>query len=221
MAMTLVLGNKNYSSWSMRPWLLLQHFDLPFEEVIIPLYNAESAELLRRYSPSLKVPVLIDGELSVWESMAICEYVNDNYLQDRALPDGKEARALCRAYCHEMHAGFTAIRNALPMNCRARRRVEFSEAVQQEVARVETLWTKARRRYRQHGEFLFGDFSMADCLYAPMVMRFHTYGVTVNDVCAEYMQTMLAHPSVQLWCEQARAESFAIDFAEVGEPVAD
>ena len=218
MALTLVLGNKNYSSWSMRPWILMHHFGLKFEELLIPLYQADSAEMLRRYSPSLKVPVLIDDELSVWDSMAICEYINDNYLQDKALPNGKEARALCRAYCHEMHAGFTAIRSEMPMNCRARRTLPVSTAVQPEVERIDTLWRKARRRYREHGDYLFGSFSMADALFAPIVMRFQTYDVEVSETSADYMATMLANASVLGWYEDACKESAEIAIAEVGEP---
>ncbi len=218
MALTLVLGNKNYSSWSMRPWILMHHFGLKFEELVIPLYQADSAEMLRRYSPSLKVPVLIDDELSIWESMAICEYVNDNYLQDKALPNGREARALCRAYCHEMHAGFGAIRSAMPMNCRARRTLPVSAAVQPEVERIDALWHKARRRYREHGDYLFGSFSMADALFAPIVMRFQTYDVPVSQTSADYMTTMLANASVVSWYEDACKESAEIAIAEVGEP---
>lgn len=214
--MQLVIGNKNYSSWSLRAWLLLRHFELPFDEVRIPLFTPDYRELLARYTPNLKVPVLIDEELQVWESLAICEYINERYLDGRALPNGREARALCRSVCHEMHAGFPAIRRELPMNCRARRRLTLSSAVQAEVRRIDSLWTRCRRRFEGQGDYLFGHFGMADCLYAPMVLRFRTYGVELSDYGATYSETLLANPALRQWLEEAEAEEERLPRYELG-----
>ncbi|MEX2468550.1 MAG: glutathione S-transferase family protein [Pseudohongiellaceae bacterium] len=216
MALQLVIGNKNYSSWSLRPWLLLQHFGIPFSEIQVPLFTPGYEDLLRRYSPSLKVPVLIDEELTVWESLAICEYINEEYLDGRALPSMREARALCRAYCHEMHAGFSAIRSELPMNCRARREVDFSAAVRRECARIESLWRRARRRFVDHGDFLFGQFSLADCMYAPVVMRFHTYGMRLGIEAGAYARALRELPAMQRWCKAATREAQRLETFEIG-----
>ena len=168
----------------------------------------------------MKVPVLIDEELTVWESMAICEYVNEEYLDGKALPLKREARALCRAYCHEMHAGFHAIRAELPMNCRARRLVKFSAAVIAESERIETLWHRARRRFVEHGQFLFGRFSLADCMYAPVVMRFHTYGVPLGEEAESYARTIRNLPAMRQWCEAAASESQVLEAFEIGDSLA-
>lgn len=216
MSLQLVIGNKNYSSWSLRPWLLLEHFNVPFQEIRIPLFVPGYQDELARYSPSLKVPVLIDEELTVWESLAICEYVNDNYLEGKALPAGREARALCRSFCHEMHAGFTALRSAMPMNCRALKTLQPDAAVQRDIERIEALWTQGRRRFVDFGDYLFGRFSLADCMYAPVVMRFHTYGVELGPEAAAYAETMRANPALGRWNAAARDEAEALPEYETG-----
>jgi len=216
MPLQLVIGSKNYSSWSLRPWLLLRHYDLNFGEIRIDLFDAGYEEQLRRYSPSGRVPVLIDEELSVWESLAIIEYLNEVYLDHRALPKGREARALCRSYCAEMHSGFPAIRSELPMNCRARRSLQLSTNLRQEVARVDQLWVKARRRFVNSGDFLFGQFSMADCMFAPVALRFHSYGVQLSATAAEYQQQLLSHKDVHDWCDAAAREKAVLTQFEVG-----
>lgn len=220
MSLQLVIGNKNYSSWSLRPWLLLTHYDLEFREIPIALFTPGFEEELARYSPSMKVPVLIDEELSVWESLAICEYVNEVYLQDKALPSGREARALCRSFCHEMHAGFGAIRSQLPMNCRARKELELTPEVKAEVGRIEALWTQGRRRFVDYGPYLFGKFSLADCMFAPVVLRFQTYGVPLNSHASEYCANMLENPALQNWLKASKAEEHVIEQSEVGKDVA-
>ncbi len=214
--MQLVIGNKNYSSWSMRPWLLLKHFDLAFEETRIPLFQEGYVERLAEYSPSLKVPVLIDGDLTIWESLAICEYVAENYLEGKGWPGELKRKALCRAYCNEMHGGFFAIRNELPMNCRAQKSLELSPAVLREVQRVDALWSEARRDSAKEGDYLFGEFSIADCMFAPMVMRFATYKVPVSEPGRLYMQAIKAHPAVREWCLAAAAEVEVLKDYEVG-----
>ena len=216
MSLQLVIGNKNYSSWSLRPWLLLEHFGLDFKEIPIALFTPGYKEELARFSPSLKVPALIDEELTVWESLAICEYVNEVYLEGKALPSGKEARALCRSFCSEMHAGFAAIRAQLPMNCRARKQLELTPEVLQEVDRIDALWTQGRRRFVDFGPYLFGKFSLADCMYAPVVMRFQTYGVSLGPEAQDYKNTMLQNEALQRWVVAAQQESVVLEEYEVG-----
>ena len=216
MSLQLVIGNKNYSSWSLRAWLLLEHFELEFQEIPISLFKPGYKEELARYSPSLKVPALIDEELTVWESLAICEYVNEVYLAGKALPSGKEARALCRAFCSEMHAGFNAIRSQLPMNCRARKQVPLTPEVLKEVERIDALWTQGRRRFVDYGPYLFGKFSMADCMYAPVVMRFQTYGVQLGPEATEYSENMLQNEALQKWVSAARQETSVLEEYELG-----
>lgn len=215
--MQLVIGNKNYSSWSMRPWLLLRHHNIAFDEIRVALFTDGYQQVLARYSPSLRVPVLIDAGLTVWDSLAICEYVSERHLAGTGYPADMLERARCRSCCSEMHAGFMAIRSQLPMNCRARRRLPFSAEVLAEVRRVDQIWTELRNAYGDRGDFLFGAFSIADCMYAPMAMRFHTYGVPLSAPAAEYLATLLAHPAVQEWRAAASIESEVLPGYELGE----
>jgi len=213
----LIIGNKNYSSWSLRPWLLLKHFDVPFEEIGISLFAEGYQQELAQYSPTLRVPVLKDGEYTVWDSLAICEYVSEKYLHGMALPKNIEERALCRAYCSEMHSGFMAIRSEMPMNCRARKRLRISAAAKADCGRVDQLFADARAQFSQRGDYLFGEFSMADCMFAPIVMRFTTYGIQLSAASQEYMGTMLQNSALSAWVEGANYESeILIDF-ELGE----
>ncbi len=212
--MELVIGNQNYSSWSMRPWLLLNHFDLPYNEIKIPLYQQHSQEKLAEYSPTLKVPVLIDDELTIWESLAILEYLNESYLQGKALPTNRKDRALCRAYCAEMHAGFVHLRNELPMNCRASRKIHISADCERDIHRIDGLWQDALNRH--DGPWLFGEFSLADCMYAPVASRFTTYGVDISDTSANYIDKILTLPSMLRWYEAAEAEEEILPEFEAG-----
>ena len=212
--MELIIGNKNYSSWSMRPWLLLSHFDIDFDETVIPLKQPRSHELLAEYSPSFKVPVLIDGDLTVWESLAICEYVSENHLNNKGWPERAKERAVARAYCSEMHAGFSAIRSELPLNCRASRKVKLSEKCEHEVHRIDGMWQDALNRH--DGEWLFGDFSIVDCMFAPVVSRFATYAIDVSDTSQAYMSKILTLPSMQRWYAEANAEPQVIAACEAG-----
>lgn len=221
MSLQLVIGNKNYSSWSLRAWLLLEHFGLDYQEIAISLFTPGYQDELGRYSPSMKVPALIDEELTVWESLAICEYLNEVYLDGKALPSGREARALCRSFCSEMHAGFAAIRAQLPMNCRARKQVTLSAEVVQEVERIDALWTQGRRRFVDFGPYLFGKFSMADCMFAPVVLRFKTYAVALGQEASEYSETMLQNTALQRWVEAARAEDQVLEDYELGTDIED
>jgi glutathione S-transferase len=212
----LIIGNKNYSSWSMRPWILLRHFGIAFEEIRIPLFVPGYQDELRKYSPTLRVPVLQDGGLTLWDSLAICEYVSEKYLQGAGMPAELMNRARCRSYCCEMHAGFTAIRTALPMNCRAQRRLDLSAEVLAEVERVDELWKQALEEAAGQGDFLFGDFSIADCMYAPVAMRFHSYGVSLSARSQQYLETLLNNSAIKQWREEAAAELEQLSDYEVG-----
>jgi glutathione S-transferase len=214
----LVIGNKNYSSWSMRPWVLLRHFAIAFDEIRVPLFVEGYEKELAKYSPTLKVPVLLDGDSRIWDSLAIGETVSEKYLAGIALPEDLRARAECRSYCCEMHAGFMAIRSQLPMNCRARRKLAFTPEVLMECQRVDQLWAEARKQYRSAGDYLFGEFSLADCMYAPMAMRFQTYGVKLSDASQAYLQFLLKNPAVAQWQAEAEQELEVLSAAyEVGE----
>lgn len=203
----------------MRPWLLLRHHEIAFEEIRLPLFSDGYQQILARYSPSLRVPVLLDADLVVWDSLAICEYVSERYLQGKGYPADMLERARCRSYCNEMHSGFTSIRSQLPMNCRARRHLQLSAEVQAEVRRVEQIWSELREAHANEGAFLFGEFGIADCIYAPMVMRLHTYQITLSAPVNAYMDSLIAHPAVQLWLAAARIEPEVLPAYELGEQI--
>lgn len=215
MSRRLVVGNYNYSSWSLRAWLALRKTGVEFEVVRIPLFEAGYREQIQRFSPAGKVPVLHDGEVVVWDSLAICQYVSDQY--GPLWPADREARALAYAVSAEMHAGFPVLRGAMPMNCRARdRHVAITPPLQAEIDRVCAVWTECRQWFGLAGDWLFGDFSVADALYAPVVLRFATYGVEVPDVCRAYMQHVLQDRDLYWWSEAAAAETETIADYEVG-----
>jgi glutathione S-transferase len=217
MPLKLVIGNKNYSSWSLRAWLLLSAYDVSFETVRIPLFEDTTEIELARYTDAGKVPVLHDGDTVVWDSLAICEYISEQYLDGRGWPADTVKRAIARACSAEMHSGFSAIRTAMPMNCRATgRRVAITGEIEREVRRLDTLWSNLRRRYSVDGPWLFGGFSIADCMFAPVASRFATYGVELSDAGALYQQTLLDHPHVRRWYAQAADEKEIIEQAETG-----
>jgi glutathione S-transferase len=207
----LVIGNKNYSSWSLRPWLAMRQAGLPFREVRIPLYTPESKAQIRSYSPSGKVPCLVDGALAVWDSLAICEYLAERHAQAKLWPADPYARAVARSISAEMHSGFQNLRSNMSMNCRKRfpgmgRTVEVAG----EIERVQRSWGEAREKHGAGGPFLFGAFTIADAMYAPVVLRFRTYAVQLNPVCREYADAILALPAMQQWLADAEAETEVI-----------
>lgn len=213
----LVIGNKNYSSWSFRAWLGLAKSGLPFEEILVALDVPGYRERLRSYSPAGKVPALREGDVVIWDSLAILEYVAEAAPQ--LWPRDATARAVARSVSAEMHSGFAALRQAMPMNCRATgRRVLPSPEVQQDIQRIQAIWTDCRTRFGQGGPWLFGQFSMADAMYAPVVSRFHTYGVECAGPAADYVRTVLADADVQRWFDGAQAEAESIEKSEVGLP---
>jgi glutathione S-transferase len=206
---TLVIGNKNYSSWSLRPWLLTRHAGLAFREVRIPLYTPESKPQIRAHSPSGRVPCLVDGGLAIWDSLAICEYLAERHPELQLWPAAPAARAVARSVSAEMHSGFQHLRANMSMNCRGQfpglgRTVEVAG----EIERIQRMWAIARRL--RPGPFLFGRFCIADAMYAPVVLRFRTYQVQLNPVSREYADAVLALPALQEWVAAAVAETETI-----------
>ena len=216
MALTLVIGNKAYSSWSLRPWLLLRRAGVAFEEVRVPLYRDDSPAALRRWSPAGKVPVLIDGDLTIWESLAIVEYLAERFPDACGWPRDAAARAVARAASSEMHAGFAALRAEMPFNCRQRRRVTASAAAVADIARVQALWGECRARFGGGGPWLFGAFGPADAMFAPVALRFLTYGVALDATARAYVETVAADAAVQAWIAAGRLEREVIAGSEVG-----
>lgn len=216
--LTLVIANKNYSSWSLRAWLFLKNTGAPFREIRIPLDTPETRSQIARYSPSGRVPVLLDGPRTVWDSLAICEYINETVPGANGWPEGLAARAMARSVSAEMHSGLAALRNEMPMNIRARRRITPSDAARADVARVLTNWESCRAQHGAGGPWLFGRFSIADAMYAPVVFRFQTYGVALTGSAAEYTRAVLAHPAVAEWEAAAAAETEIVPSDEAGTP---
>lgn len=208
---TLVLGNKNYSSWSVRAWLATRQTGAPFDEIIIPLNQPATASKIADHSPSGKVPVLKTDGLVVWDSLAIAEYLAERYPSAALWPASGKARATARAVVAEMHAGFPALRAQHPMNVRAVKpgRLRTAE-VEADIRRVTTIWSGCRRRFgaaaEAGGPFLFGAWSLADAFYAPVVSRFTTYRVGVDAICQAYMEAVLETPMVAAWFAAAKAE---------------
>ena len=209
--MKLVIGNRNYSSWSLRAWMAMEAFGIPREEEVVPLDQPESAARIAAFSAAGRVPVLLDGDLAVWDSLAICEYLAERFPERGLWPTDPAARAVARSACAEMHSGFQALREACPMKCKEVFDPKpLAPEVQANVARIVALWEECRRRFGQGGPFLFGAFSLADAFYAPVVSRFRTYGVKLPGPAEAYAQAMWAHPAMQKWLAAARAETFAM-----------
>jgi glutathione S-transferase len=205
--LTLVVASKNYSSWSLRPYLALAHTGQPFREVVVQLGEADTAAKIAKYSPSGRVPALVHGELVVWDSLAICEYLAELFPQAKLWPEDATARAVARSVTAEMHSSFANLRTHMPMNLRARRPGEGrAPGVAEDIARVTALWSECRSRFGRGGPFLFGAFSIADAFYAPVVTRFVTYGVELDAVCGAYRDAVLALPAMKAWTEAARNE---------------
>jgi glutathione S-transferase len=212
----LIIANKNYSSWSLRAWLALAQAGIVFDEVRIALGMPDTREKLLGYSPAGKVPVLIDGSAKVWESIAICEYAAERWPEKRLWPADRAARAHARSVSAEMHAGFAALRAAMPMNCRSRYPGKGrSAAVDADIARIEALWGDCLKRYG--GPFLFGAFSIADAMYAPVVSRFLTYDVKLVGALQQYAQAVLELPAMREWYAAGAAEP---EFLAEDEPYA-
>ena len=214
--LTLVIGNKSYSSWSLRPWLLLKQTGVAFREIYIPTHTPQTRAAILKHSPAGRVPVLHDGNITVWESLAICEYLAEKFPKKELWPKDPTARALARSVATEMHAGFGALRTHMVMNCRK----QFpgkgrAPGVAADIERVRELWNDCRKRYGSGGDFLFGRFSIADAMYAPVATRFQTYAVELDKVSAAYRDTILNLPPMRQWYTDASAEREVIDEYEL------
>lgn len=207
--MKLVIGNKNFSSWSLRPWLALKHCEVPFEEEVIALDQPDTAERIRKHSPSGRVPTLIDGDLTLWDSIAICEYLNEKFPQRQLWPADPKKRAVARSVSAEMHSGFAALRTHHPMKFKNDLPSSMlRDDVKADVARIDEIWTTCREKYGQGGPFLFGAFSIADAMYAPVVSRCRTYHLPLGKVAQVYADLIWNLPAMQQWLEASRAEKF-------------
>jgi glutathione S-transferase len=204
----LAIGNKNYSSWSLRPWLLLRHFGVGFDEVRVPLGTPDFAADIAAWSPSGRVPALRHGTLTIWDSLAICEYVDETFLDRAGWPADRAARAVARAVSAEMHSGFQALRERMPMNCRRRATgfVPGAEAMS-DIARIFDMWRDCRARFGDAGAFLFRDFSIADAMYAPVLLRLRSYGVPLDADLRGYADAVLGLTAMQEWLAAAESES--------------
>ena len=213
MALLLLIGNKNYSSWSLRPWIGMKAAGIPFDETVISLDAPDFKPRLAKLSGTGKVPVLIDGDTHVWESLAILEYLAEKLPHAGLWPADPRARAHARAIAAEMHGGFAALRGECPMNFwRPVKRRELSADALANVARIDAMWSECRLRYG--GPFLFGPFGAADAMYAPVVSRFHTYAVEVGERSRAYMDAVMALPAWREWKEAALKEPWILPFDE-------
>ncbi len=212
--MKLLIGNRNYSTWSLRPWLVLRHFDLPFQDEVLMLSGDRWRETLAERSPTGKVPVLIDGDLVVPETLAIIEYLADLFPERAIWPADRRDRALARAAASEMHAGFSALRTQAPMNLRASHpgKVDL-DSVRKDLHRVEQLWGDLLGR--SGGPFLFGEFTAADAMYAPLATRLRTYDLPISDTAAKYVEAIYALPAFQEWRALALKEPWIVDDDEI------
>lgn len=222
--MKLVIANKNYSSWSLRPWLLLTELGIPFEEVLIPFAQAfddpEWKRAVSVFSPGGKVPALVDGEIQVWESLAIMDHIADTRADLPVWPRDPAARAMARSISAEMHAGFPALRRACPMNLAwVHPERDRGAKVSADVARICTIWREARARFGAGGPFLFGEFGAADAMFAPVTARFTGYSITLDPVCAAYVEAVQATRGYRSWRLGALAEPWIVAEDEANEPV--
>ncbi|SFK09230.1 glutathione S-transferase family protein [Methylocapsa palsarum] len=216
MALTLIIANKNYSSWSFRPWLAMRYFQIPFEEIVIPLGRENTRADILRYAPSGKCPSLIDEGLVVWDSLAIIEYLAEAFPDHPIWPRERGARARARSLAAEMHSGFLALRQQTPMNMRRPvRKIDLNPEAAADVARLEQAFAAARQEFGAGGRFLFGAFCAADAMFAPVVNRLHVYDVAVTGPTRAYMDALMDLPAWKDWSEQASAEPWMIEKYEI------
>lgn len=218
---TLYIGNRNYSSWSLRAWLALRFMEIDFRVERIPLDTPEFQARIRAVSAAARVPVLQDGQLTVWDSLAICEYGAELAAAEQCpagWPLDTALRAHARCAVAEMHSGFQALRGALPMNIRALRTLTLDGAVQVDIDRIVGLWCEALTLHDGQGPWLYGTRSIADAFFAPVLLRFRTYGVPVPELCQPWLETLLGDPELEAWCALALEEREVVDADEAGEP---
>jgi len=212
--MQLFIGNKNYSTWSLRAWYLMSKFNVLFDEKQLVLDTSGFYDELQKHFTVQKVPALIDGELNVWDSLAICEYINDAYLSGAAWPKNTHDRAQARSLSAEMHSGFMALRNEMPMNIRATRKVELSLAAKKDIARIDNIFANQQTLYPN--SWLFGEFSITDAMYAPVVLRLKTYQISLSPAAEQYCQHVMSCKVLQDWVTQALTETDIVESDEAG-----
>ena len=215
--MQLYIANQNYSTWSLRAWLIFEHYNLNADVIKLKLFTPDFYDTLAKVTSTAKVPTLVDGDVAVWDSLAILEYVNDAYLNGAAWPTSVAERALARAISAEMHSGFFNIRNELPMNCRAKRKLVLSEGALKDIARIDAIWSEQMEQYPEG--WLFGEWSIADAMFAPVALRVETYGIKLSDKARQYQQRVLNSPSIKKWLAEASLEKDIVEEDEAGEPV--
>jgi glutathione S-transferase len=214
----LIIGNKNYSSWSLRPWLLLREADIEFDEHRIVLDTETTQAEIAEFSPAGRIPVLQLGDLAVWDSLAICETVAERWPEKRLWPDDADERAYARSISAEMHAGFGLLRECMPMNCRAMgRKVPIPDELGDEIDRVIAIWSDCHKHFGDRGGWLFGRFSIADAMYAPVVLRLRTYGINLPESAGYYPQRLLESDAMQDWLAAAECEIEVIEADEKGQ----
>ena len=212
----LIIGNKNYSSWSLRPWIFMKHYEVDFEEKRVPLFTDTTNDELSPYNSDFKVPVLKDGDLLVWDSLSILEYVSEQYVSGCGLPKDKNARALARSISAEMHSSYFNVRNEMPMNCRKQfTDFKISQAAQLEVDRIVGLWRRCRSEFASEGEWLSGNYSIADAMFAPIVLRFNGYNIALKGIEQEYVNQVLNQPAIKEWIEAGKLETEVIEEDEI------
>ena len=214
--LTLIIGNKNYSSWSLRPWVFLKHHNIPFTEKRVALFTDTTNQELSQYNSDLKVPVIKDNNILVWDSLSILEYVSETCLDNRGWPTDSHARAMARSISCEMHSSFSNVRNELPMNCRKKfQGIKLSSAALREIDRIKDLWRQCRTQFGSNGEWLFGDYSIADAMYAPIALRFHGYSIPIANHEEAYVQSVLNQPCINEWIEAGKTETEVIEEDEI------
>ncbi len=214
--LTLIIGNKNYSSWSLRPWIFMRHFGIEFQEKRIPLFTESTDRELAPYFSDCKVPVLLDGDYVVWDSLSILEYLSENYLDSRGWPADVKACAFARSVSAEMHSSFANLRNELPMNCRKKfSNITLSDNAAREIGRITQIWRRCQTDFGADGEWLFGDFSVADAMYAPIALRFEGYGIPLAEADKSYVQQVLNHPGIVEWIASGKQEKEVIEMYEL------
>lgn len=210
---SLLIGDKNISSWSLRPWLLMTQGDVGFEEIQVKLDQPDTTENILKHNPSGRVPALTHQGRVIWDSLAICEYIADIFPEKNLWPENKLTRAHARAICAEMHAGFQDLRNDMPMACHNKLNPPHMTAgLLSDITRILDIWRDCRDEYLDHGPFLFGHFTIADCMYAPVVFRFKCFQVQMDDICQQYCKMMLGLPALQQWLAGADATQIPVDW---------
>lgn len=212
--MELFIGNKNYSSWSLRAWYFMSKFNIQFNETQLVLDTNEFYDALKKHFPVQKVPAIIDEELAVWDSLAICEYINDAYLSGKGLPSDIKQRAISRVLNSEMHSGFMALRNEMPMNIRATRHVDLSQSALNDIARIDQIFSEQQKAFPN--AWLFGEFSITDAMYAPVVLRLKTYQISLSEPATHYCNHVLKCSVLKQWITEALAEKDIVESDEAG-----